>query len=69
MRLQPSARIEPPAPAPSRAADSREERKPVRTPASTIGSRRATTPSSSQPNVPSPPGVVGSATTFMSSEP
>ena len=32
MRLQPSARIEPPAPLPSRAAVSREVRKPRRTP-------------------------------------
>src|SRR5438132_1080853 len=41
MRLQPSARIEPPLPAPIRAAVSREVRKPRRTPSSTIPSRCA----------------------------
>ena len=69
IRLQPSARIEPPAPWPSFAAVSREVRKPRRTPASTIGSRRAGTPSSSKAKVPRPPGVVESAVTFISSEP
>ena len=69
IRLQPSARIEPPPPAPICAAVSREVRNPRRTPSSTIGSRRAGTPSSSQPKVPSPRGVVESAVMFMCSEP
>ena len=47
MRFQLSARIEPPAPAPSLAAVSREVRKPRSTPPRTIGSRLAGTPSSS----------------------
>ena len=69
IRLQPSARIEPPAPAPSCSAVSRELRKPRSTPASTIASRRAGTPSSSNANVPSPSGVVESAVMFIFSEP
>ena len=39
MRFQPSARIEPPLPAPMRAAVSRDVRKPVSRPASTTGAR------------------------------
>ena len=69
IRLQPSARIEPPAPAPIRAAVSREVRKPRRTPSSTIASRRAGTPSSSKPKVPRPAGVVASEVMFIRSEP
>ena len=52
IRFQPSARIEPPWPAPIRSAYSREVG--VRSTPSTIGSRRAATPSSSNANVPSP---------------
>ena len=69
IRLQPSARIEPPAPLPIRAAVSREVRNPLRIPSATTGSRRAGTPSSSKPKVPRPPGVVESAVMFMCSEP
>ena len=69
IRFQPSARIEPPAPAPICAAVSREVRKPRSTPPATTGSRAAGTPSSSKPNVPSPPAVVESAVMFISSEP
>ena len=69
IRFQPSARIEPPAPEPSRAAVSREVMKPASRPASTIGSRTAATPSSSHANVPSPLGVVASEVMFMCSEP
>src|SRR5919109_843095 len=69
IRLQPSARIDPPAPAPIRAAVSREVRKPRKTPASTIVCDSAATPSSSQAKVPSPPGDVGSAVTFISPQP
>ena len=69
MRFQPSARIEPPLPAPIRAAVSRDVRKPVSTPPSTTGVRSAGTPSSSNAKLPSPPTVVGSAVMFISSEP
>ena len=69
IRFQPSARIEPPLPVPMRAAVSRDARNPVRTPASTIACRAAATPSSSNPNVPRPRGVVGSAVTFICFEP
>ena len=69
IRFQPSARIEPPLPAPIRAAVSREVRKPVSRPASTTGVRSAGTPSSSNAKLPSPPAVVGSAVMFISSEP
>ena len=69
MRLQPSARIEPPSPAPIRSAYSREVRKFRSTPSTTIGSRRAGTPSSSNANVPRPRGVVESAVMFIFSEP
>ena len=69
MRLQLSARIEPPEPLPIRAAVSREVRKPLRMPSRTIGSRPAGTPSSSKPKAPRPPGVVESAVMFMCSEP
>src|SRR6185312_11341692 len=58
MRLQLSARIDPPEPLPIRAAVSREVRKPLRMPPPTTGSRAAATPSSSKPKVPRPPGVV-----------
>ena len=67
--LHPSARIDPPPPAPIRAAVSRDVRKPRRTPASTIVCRTAGTPSSSKAKVPRPPGEVGSAVTFIRSEP
>ena len=69
IRFHPSARIEPPSPAPRRAAVSREVRNPRSTPSTTIGSRRAGTPSSSKPNVPSPPGVVASAVMFIFGDP
>jgi hypothetical protein len=69
IRCQPSARIDPPLPRPIRAAVSREVRKPERTPSETIGTRAAGTPSSSNPNVPRPSGVVGSAAMFMCSDP
>src|SRR3989442_1535845 len=49
MRLQPSARIEPPAPAPICAAASRELRKPRSTPSPTTGSRPARPPSAALP--------------------
>ena len=60
---------EQPLPAPMRAAVSRDVRKPVRRPASTTGVRSAGTPSSSNAKLPSPPPVVGSAVTFISSDP
>ena len=69
IRFQPSARMDPPVPAPMRAAVSRDVRKPVSLPASTTGVGSAGTPSSSKAKLPSPPGVVGSAVMFMSSEP
>ena len=69
MRLQLSARIEPPSSRPISAAVSREARKPVRMPPSTTGWRLAGAPSSSKPKLPSPSGVVGSAVMFMCSEP
>ena len=69
IRFQPSARIEPPLPAPMRAAVSRDVRKPVSSPASTTGVRSAGTPSSSNAKLPSPPRVVGFAVMFMCSEP
>ena len=68
IRFQPSARMQP-LRRPKRDAVSREVRKPVRRPASTIGSRSAWTPSSSHAKLPSPPAVVGSAVMFMCSEP
>ncbi len=69
MRLQLSARMEPPRSRPISAEVSREARKPVRMPPSTTGWRRAGAPSSSQPKVPRPSEVVGSAVMFMCSEP
>ena len=70
IRLQPSARIEPPRAGADPRGVSREVRKPIEHAGARRSARaRAGTPSSSKPNVPSPPGVVASAVTFMSSEP
>ena len=62
MRFQPSARIAPPLRRPIRGAVSRLDRYPTKMPSLTIGTACAPTPSSSQPNVPRPPGAVASAT-------
>ena len=69
MRFQPSARIAPPLARPIRGAVSRLERYPTKMPSLTSGTACASTPSSSQPNVPMPPGAVASATMSMRSEP
>ena len=59
-RAKPSARMQPPErSSPISAAVSREERKPVSTPSRTIGTRRPSTPSSSQRKLPRPPGDGG----------
>ena len=69
-REKPSARMQPPErSSPISAADSREERKPRSTPSRMIGCAWPATPSSSHPKLPSPPGEVASAVTFIAAEP
>ena len=69
-RAKPSARAQPPERSrPIAAAEPRSDSAARRMPASINGVRAAATPSSSQPNVPKPPGSVASAVMFSCSEP
>jgi hypothetical protein len=69
-RAKPSARAQPPEPSsPIAAAEPRSDSAARSTPASISAVRDAATPSSSQPNVPSPPGSVASAVMYRCSEP
>jgi hypothetical protein len=69
-RAKPSARAQPPdCRRPIAPAEPRSESAARSRPSTMSGVRAAATPSSSQPNVPSPPGSVASAVMFSPSDP